>query len=106
MGISVIILASLIWLFSGYVTYKIINYSWEATWYESFGTHYRDDKDFYNSTEEFLSTVLFSLGGVTTLFVVPLSARAFDPDSKYYYKKGLGMIFKYDRVKVEQHYKK
>lgn len=103
---GVFIILSGLWLLAGYVPYKIISYSWEATWYESFGTHYRDYKEFYNSTEEFLSTVLFSLGGLITLVVVPLAVKAFAPDSRYYYKKGLGMVVKYDRVKVEQHYKK
>lgn len=106
MEISVIILASFIWLFSGYVTYKIINYSWECTWYESFGSHYRDDKEFYSGADEFVSTIIFSVGGLITLIMLPTMAKTFDSESRYSYKKGLGMIFKYDRVKVEQHYKK
>lgn len=100
---EIFIITSL-WLLAGYIPYKIISYSWEGGWYESFGEHYRDDKSFYNSTEEFLSIVLFSLGGLCTLVIVPLAAKTFSPDSKYYYKKGLGMVFRYNRKKVEQHY--
>lgn len=102
MGIFIIL--SGLWLLAGYVPYKIISYSWEGTWYESFREHYRDNKNFYKSGEEFLSTALFSLGGLVTLVILPLASKTFEPDSRYHYKKGLGMVFRYDRKKVEQYY--
>ena len=94
-----------LWLLVGYVTHKITRYSWEASWYESFKEHYMDDTRFYNRTEEILATIILTLGGLITLIIQSLVTQAFDKESRYYYKKGLGMVFRYNREKVEQAYK-
>jgi hypothetical protein len=99
-----IFIIGFLWLLVGYTSCKITKYAWEVNWYESFGIHYVDDSEFFNQKEELIHIIIYSLGGILSAVSIAVFTKPFSPKSMFYYKKSLGMVFRYDRKKVEKHY--
>jgi hypothetical protein len=99
-----IFIIGFLWLLVGYTFCKITRYAWEVNWYESFGVHYVDDSEFFNQRQELINIIICSLGGIITAGVIVALTKSYSSESMYYYKKSLGMVFRYNREKVEKHY--